>query len=183
MKLILGPKALKEAARFVDWLVLQGIDHGLAAEAVQKFALTIAGKKPRTEEEHTHAGPFLREYEDVYIAKFQQPPVIQPKDYSLAAKLLRQYGMRLCLQRMRELAASTDPFIVRAGFTMGTLTGQWNRLTAVAASAVRRTSASPAPSDCRHQPPCRNAIDHSQRALNDLRTSPSSGATSRPHIT
>jgi hypothetical protein len=184
-KLILGPKAQREAARFIDWLVLQGVGHGLAAEAVQKFALTIAGKKAPDADAPAASmvTEYLRTFQALYFEKYREMPVIQPKDYINAGKLLRQYGTTLCLQRLRDLAASTDPFHIKAGFTISTLVAQWNRLTATAASAERRTSAPAAPSDCRHTPPCRNAIEHNQRALRDLRTSPSAGTMSPRPIT
>lgn len=180
---MIGPKALRECARFVDWLIMQGIDRQAAVDQVNGFAERLVGKRPKKfDAKDINLGEYIKFYIVEYTRLYREEPVIPPKEFALAALLLRKFGVQLCVDRTRALAVTKDPFFQKIGFSITSLYSQWNKL--AAASAVDLRVALPgAPADCRHVPRCRTAIDHNQKYVRDARTSPSVATTSRRPIT
>lgn len=172
-------KALKEASKFVDWLVTNGIPKATAIDAVRRFVDAVAGKRRQVKVSTPEPGrspaiaALIGYYKALYVEVYGEPLMKLPDlEYMHLVKLTRDYSIQVIESRLRALASyvKEDQFIGRFGFKPSTLANQWIRVTAYAKQhqqAERRS----APADCRHSPPCTTAIDHTSRMLRDHQTS------------
>lgn len=143
MSLILGPKATTEASRFVDWLVMQGIDRAAATDAVLAFALKIAGKKaavaPPVKLGEAQQQVF-NEYDRLYMQAHngEPPKPVSAVEAIKVTKLVKLVGADTVCARLRLLATSNDKWMLEDGFTLLALDKHWRKLAAMAQTRTGR---------------------------------------------
>lgn len=167
----LGPRALKEASRFLDWLVVEtGIDRAKAARAVKQFAEAIAGKlPPKSGQALISLEPCLQQYLSLYRQRHGEDPNVTGQDYALLSRLIRDHGPEAVTRRLNALFLTKDTYLRQCGFTIGMLFKWWNKLAAVSA-IERRQMAQDAPGDCRHLPRCEKAVECNLKTLRDAQS-------------
>lgn len=171
-KKVLSARVVKHAGAFVDWLVLNGIDRGDAAEKVRLFAEAIAGKVPRAKTSNTaNAGPAMELYVALFRERHREDPVVSPVDAVLLTNLVKKVGVDLVCRRLRVFAAWDDPFVRKLGFTIQVFARRWNQLAGLDHASDSSQRARPAPADCRHSPRCSTDQMHSDRQFEDRRKS------------
>lgn len=166
-------KAVREAVKFVNWLVANGVDRAAAVEGVRRFVDAVAGKRRQVKvasSQHPIVKALIARYLILYREVYRENLTSCP-DVEVAhlARLSKQYALPVLEERLSALAAyvKEDAFMARFGFKPSTLANQWVRVTAYAKQ--RQPIRTGAPADCRHQPLCRDAHSHTQRMLQDTR--------------
>lgn len=167
----------REAVRFVNWMVANGMDRPAAAKGVQEFLLAVMPAKKKQAKAGANAVKrpemlaVMARYEALYRAQYGEAPQISPVDWAHVSMLRRDYSTEVIIGRLEALSryVKEDAFMARVGFSLGALRNQWNRVTAY--TKQRQTSTSPsAPSDCRHIPRCETAHTHTKKTLADSRS-------------
>ncbi len=134
LKIILSASAQKKASRFVDWLVLQGVERTTASEAVLSFALDIAGKKPAsasTEKNSRHSDA-LAHYFKLYESRYHEKPLLVEADHTALRDILKTASDAVVKERLEMFFSVDDKFISESGHKLTTLRSSWSRLVSLA---------------------------------------------------
>ena len=99
--------------------LLQGLD---------KWLHEWWGKKGDSEKANPEIKKFLDWYYTHYKQKFKLPYLITSKDAGITKRLLGTYGYEKLIAMAEKFFESEDPFVRRAGYTIGVLSSQVNSL-------------------------------------------------------
>ena len=167
-------RAQRAAVKFITWLAANGVNRDEAAKNVMQFMVEVLPKRKAVKASpaqtmivQTLVRRYVALYRDVYGEELKSPPGMEIGHLS---RLAKDYSVEVISSRLQALAryVKADPFMARLGFKPSTLVNQWIRVTAYAKQNEPRAKQT-APSDCRHQPQCRDAMEHTQRILKDAR--------------
>lgn len=170
---VIGKRALAEAAKFVDWLVLQGLPRDIASQGVKAFVTKVAGKKVLTKPDIAGSGnetrAVLQKYIALYLALNKEEPLVTSIDAIQLAGLTKKYGRVLVETRLTVFAQCDDPFIRKLPFTIANVHRQWNALPMIERKMQAQVTYQAAPADCTHAPRCKTALQCSEQQMRDLR--------------
>lgn len=170
MDLQLTQKAVKESAKFVDLLVMEGVPRDRAARYVQAFALKIAGKRKRATVSPTAASGFqavIDEFTRLYQQWHHEEPVLREDDFAAVRTLQRFAPAGKIIMRLSDYFKWDDEFVMKAGHSLRSFLRNWNRLAAYLQQHAAKAQSRP-PGDCKHQPPCLSGVEHSRRFLQEV---------------
>lgn len=109
-------------------------------------------------------------YARLYKQRFGESPLgLTGRDVGTLKRLLKLGGPEKTTERLVFFLQWRDPFVEECGFSIGTFERQWPKIT----SLLQRTTTSPQMS-CQHQPPCKDAAEHSRRYAEEMRPVPRS---------
>jgi hypothetical protein len=105
-------------------------------------------------------------YATAYRQRFGTFPLTTKRDFATLKTLTLKFGAPTVEQYIRAFLmwnGEGDKWVLSEGWTIQTLFARWNKVTML----IRGNRP---PFQCEHQPSCQSAADHSQRNLQDLRT-------------
>lgn len=138
------------AARFVDVLVLEGVDRMRAGQLVSAFAEKIAGKKAIGRPPNQDVSRALAFYADMYQQRLGEWPLFDHDEGAgILGRLVRMYGLTRVQTQLYAYLQSDEPGRAAAGYSLRLFAASWNALT-IAARHRQATG------QCPHEPVCRS---------------------------
>lgn len=167
---------VREKEKAVAYLVLNGVSREAAELALQHFIdAVLPAKTPklptRRPAQPDIAAPIVQQYCALYQQMYHQQPPVNSNDFVIVHRLLRQFKPDVVSAHMNAFAEfyQCEAWLnKRVGFSIPLFAAQWKAVVAFRHSQQPRLGT---PRDCRHEPICQNATDHTQRMLADLRGS------------